>query len=185
MTEQTTRKLHLSDRQQWIDTLQAGDCVLLSGTVYTARDAVHKKWMAHLANGDPLPLDLSSAAVYYAGPTPAPDSLPIGSCGPTTSSRMDVYYPALAEKGLRVTIGKGDRSETVRRCIADTHGIYFCAVGGAGALCAMHITAAEVVAYEELGCESMKRLEFSEMPLYVAIDSRGNSIFDRKGGEKS
>lgn len=182
MTEQTARKLHLSDRDSWIDSLHAGDCVLLSGTVYTARDAVHKKWMERLQKGAPLPLDLSCAAVYYAGPTPAPEGLPIGACGPTTSSRMDVYYPALAEKGLRVTIGKGDRSEKVRRSIAATGGVYFCAIGGAGALCASHITAAEVIAYEELGCESMKRLEFSEMPLYVAIDSRGDSIFDRKGG---
>lgn len=185
MTEQTTRKLHLSDREKWIDTLQAGDCVLLSGTVYTARDAVHKKWMELLQRGASLPLDLSTAAVYYAGPTPTPDGLPIGSCGPTTSSRMDVYYPALAEKGLRITIGKGDRSEQVRRCIADTHGIYFCAIGGAGALCASHIISAEVMAYEELGCESMKRLAFSEMPLYVAIDSRGNSIFGPKDEEKA
>ena len=182
MTEQTIRKLHLSDRDSWIGSLHAGDCVLLSGTVYTARDAVHKKWMERLQKEEPLPLDLSCAAVYYAGPTPAPEGLPIGACGPTTSSRMDVYYPALAEKGLRVTIGKGDRSEEVRRSIAATGGVYFCAIGGAGALCASHITAAEVIAYEELGCESMKRLEFSEMPLYVAIDSHGDSIFDRKGG---
>jgi len=184
MTEKTVRKLHLSERDEWIGSLRAGDCVLLSGTVFTARDAVHKKWMERLGAGEALPLDLPSAAIYYAGPTPAPDGLPIGSCGPTTSSRMDVYYPALAAKGLRVTIGKGDRSEEVRRCIAETGGVYFCAIGGAGALCAAHITSAEVIAYEELGCESMKRLEFSEMPLYVAIDSLGNSIFDR-GGDRA
>ena len=181
MTQKSAPDLHLCDMRTWIPTLHAGDRVLLSGTVYTARDAVHKRWAALNEEGQPLPVSFENAAIYYAGPTPAPDGLPIGSCGPTTSSRMDAYYPALARQGLLVTIGKGDRSEEVRTSIQQTGGIYFCAIGGAGALCAAHIRSARVVAYHELGCESVKELELCRMPLYVGIDSFGHSIFEREG----
>ena len=158
-------------------TLDAGDRVLLSGTVYTARDAAHKRIAALLDAGEALPFPLDGAVVYYAGPTPAPEGLPIGSCGPTTSSRMDVYTPRLLDLGLAGMIGKGGRSEAVREAVARNGAIYLCAVGGAGALAARCVRSLEVVAFDDLGCESVKRLEIERFPLIVGIDSRGGSLF--------
>ena len=157
--------------------LKAGDAILLSGTVYTARDAAHKKIAQALREGALLPFPLSESVIYYAGPTPATHNLPIGSCGPTTSSRMDPYIPLLFENGLRITIGKGDRSTVVYDTIRRYKGLYLCAIGGVGALAASCIKSAEIIAYGELGCESVKRLTIENLPLFVGIDKEGNSIF--------
>jgi fumarate hydratase subunit beta len=157
--------------------LRTFDRVLLSGTIYTARDAAHKKIMALLDEGKGLPFPLAGACIYYAGPTQAPDGLPIGSCGPTTSGRMDVFAPRLLDLGLGAMIGKGERSGPVVDAIVRNRALYLCAVGGAGALACKSICSCEVVAFEELGCESVKRLELKDFPLIVAIDSEGNDIF--------
>ncbi len=173
------KHLNTKNLTEWVSTLTAGEEIRLSGTVYTARDAVHKKIVAALDAGEPLPFPLVGSAIYYAGPTPAKGGLAVGSAGPTTSSRMDPYLPRLASLGQLLTIGKGDRSEAVYTALREHGGAYLCAIGGAGALCAEHIEGAEVIAYEELGCESIKRLVFCDMPLYVGIDARGGSIFER------
>lgn len=157
--------------------IKAGDRVILSGTVYTARDAAHKRIFELLDEGSPLPFDPSGAAIYYAGPTPAPASLPIGSCGPTTSGRMDKYSPRLFDLGVKCVIGKGDRNAEVCRSIEKNGAVYLCAIGGAGALAASCITSCEVIAFEELGCESVKRLTFRDFPLICAIDSTGGNLF--------
>ena len=157
--------------------LKAGDRVLLSGTVYTSRDAAHKRIFAALKNGEKLPYDLNGAAIYYAGPTPAPEYLAIGSCGPTTSGRMDPYAPTLLDAGLTAMIGKGERSEEVCEAICRNKGVYLCAIGGAGALASKCIKSCEVIAYEDLGCESVKKLEFDNFPLIVAIDCSGGNLF--------
>ncbi len=158
-------------------TLRAGDRVLLSGTVYTARDAAHKRIMAALSDDVPLPFSLSDAVIYYAGATPAPDGLPIGACGPTTSGRMDSFAPTLYDHGVVATIGKGERLQTVTDAIVRNNALYLCAVGGAGALAAKCITSCEVIAYDDLGCESVKRLTFCDFPLIVAIDTVGGNLF--------
>lgn len=158
-------------------TLRCGDRVLLSGTVYTARDAAHKRIAAMIENGENLPFELEGACVYYAGPTPAPPGLPIGSCGPTTSSRMDPYAPLLLDKGLACMIGKGPRNADVVDAIARNNAVYLCAIGGAGALAAQCITECEVIAFEDLGCESVKKLTFKDFPLIVGIDCQGGSLF--------
>ncbi len=171
--------LDTSELAEWVSALRAGEELRLSGVVYTARDAAHKKIVQAIEAGAELPFPLVGSAIYYAGPTPAKGGLAVGSAGPTTSSRMDSYLPRLASLGQLVTIGKGDRSEEVYRALRTYGGAYLCAIGGAGALCAEHIESAEVIAYPELGCESVKRFVFREMPLYVGIDSLGGSIFKR------
>ena len=159
--------------------LRAGDRVVLSGTVYTSRDAAHKRLTAAMReqSADALPFPLRDAVIYYAGPTAAPPGRPIGACGPTTSGRMDPYAPMLLDAGLLAMIGKGERSEAVCEAVIRNHAVYFCAVGGAGALAAAHITACEVIAYDDLGCESVKRLTLDQFPLLVAIDSHGGNLF--------
>jgi fumarate hydratase subunit beta len=157
--------------------LRAGSRILLSGTVYTSRDAAHKRIQQLMAQGAPLPFDIDGAAIYYAGPTQAPDNLCIGSCGPTTSSRMDIFTPALLDAGLAAMIGKGGRSEAVCEAIKANGAVYLCALGGAGALACRCITSCEVIAFEDLGCESVKRLTFKDFPLFVAIDAEGGNIF--------
>lgn len=157
--------------------LRAGDKVLLSGTVYTARDAAHKRLMSLLDAGEPLPFPLQGSAIYYCGSTPAPEGKPIGACGPTTSSRMDPYTPRLYDLGLCATIGKGERNPDTCRAIVRNGGIYLCAIGGAGALAAQHVTACRVLAFEDLGCEAIKQLEIFEFPLFVAEDCHGGSLF--------
>jgi fumarate hydratase subunit beta len=160
--------------------LRAGDRAVVSGVVYTARDAAHKAMFRCLDGGGALPFDVRGAVIYYAGPTPARGKWAVGSCGPTTSGRMDAFAPGLYDMGLAATIGKGERSEDVRLAIIRNRAVYLCAVGGAGALIARHITAAEEVAYGELGCESVKRLIVEGLPLTVAIDSNGGNIFSRE-----
>ncbi|MBR3754501.1 MAG: fumarate hydratase C-terminal domain-containing protein [Clostridia bacterium] len=156
--------------------LRAGDRVLLSGTVYTARDAAHKRITELMNKGEALPFELDGACIYYAGPTPTPPGLAIGSCGPTTSSRMDTYAPAFLDKGLAAMVGKGPRSKEVVDAVIRNKAVYLCAVGGAGALAAKCITSCEVIAFEDLGCESVKRLNFNDFPLIVAIDCEGGNI---------
>lgn len=169
--------LNTNELKEKAKTLRAGDKVLLSGTVYTSRDAAHKRIKALLDSGGELPYALDGAAIYYAGPTGAKDGMVIGSCGPTTSSRMDVYSSEFLDKGLSAMIGKGERSEAVCDAIKRNGAVYFCAIGGAGALACKCITECEVIAFEDLGCESVKRLTFREFPLTVAIDSVGGNIF--------
>lgn len=170
-------ELNTSELKEKAKTLRAGEKVLLSGTVYTSRDAAHKRIKALLDSGGDLPYALDGAAVYYAGPTGAKDGMVIGSCGPTTSGRMDVYSPELLDKGLSAMIGKGERSEAVCEAIRRNGAVYFCAIGGAGALACKCITECEVIAFDDLGCESVKRLTFEKFPLIVAIDSVGGNIF--------
>lgn len=170
-------KLSTEELKEKAKTLRAGDKVLLSGTVYTSRDAAHKRIKACIDNGEPLPYELDGAAIYYAGPTGAKDGMAIGSCGPTTSSRMDVYSPLMLDMGLSAMIGKGERSEAVCEAIHRNGAVYFCAIGGAGALACKCITESEVIAFEDLGCESVKKLTFDEFPLIVAIDCAGGNLF--------
>jgi fumarate hydratase subunit beta len=158
--------------------LHAGDKISLTGWVYTARDAAHKRFFALLDAGKPLPFELENAVIYYAGPTPAPAGKPIGSCGPTTSGRMDVFAPRLLDLGLGAMIGKGERNLDVRDAISRNGAIYLCAIGGAGALAARCIKSCEVVAFEDLGCESVKKLWFEKFPLVVANDPSGGDIFE-------
>jgi fumarate hydratase subunit beta len=158
--------------------LSAGDEVFLSGTVYTARDAAHKRIFSLIEKGEDLPFEIKGALIYYAGPTPTRPGMAIGSCGPTTSSRMDVFTPKLLDMGLGGMIGKGKRSKEVCNAIVRNGAIYFCSIGGAGALASMKITESEVIAFEDLGCESVKKLTLNEFPVYVAVDSYGNSIFN-------
>ena len=170
-------RLTSSQLKEYAPQLNCGDRVLLSGTVYTARDAAHKRIVAMMADKQPLPFEIDGASIYYAGPTPAPEGLPIGSCGPTTSSRMDPYAPLLLDNGLIAMIGKGPRNREVVDALVRNKAVYLCAIGGAGALAAQCITSCEVIAFEDLGCESVKRLEFCDFPLIVGIDSQGGSLF--------
>jgi fumarate hydratase subunit beta len=170
-------KISVSELKKVIPTLKAGDNILLSGRVYTARDAAHAKLLELINKGEKLPFDINGAVIYYAGPTEAPEGRPIGSCGPTTSSRMDSFSPTLLDMGLCCMIGKGNRSDEVVKSIVKNSAVYLCAIGGAGALAAKCITECEVIAFPELGCESIKRLEFKDFPLIVGIDCKGNSAF--------
>lgn len=160
-----------------VEKITAGQTCLLSGTVYTARDAAHKQLAALLAESKPLPLDLPGQVIYYVGPCPAPPGRVIGSAGPTTSARMDVYTPALLAAGVRGLIGKGDRSGKVVAALKQHRAVYFAAVGGAGALIARHILQAEVIAFSDLGPEAIHRLEVRDMPLVAVIDIRGNNYY--------
>ncbi len=172
-----TFEIHTSELREKIPELHVGDRVLLSGTVYTARDAAHKKLFELLDGEKPLPFELQGAVIYYAGPTPGHDGMAVGSCGPTTSGRMDGFAPRLLDLGLGAMIGKGERNRAVKDAIVRNRSIYFCAVGGAGALIARQIKVAEEIAFFELGCESVKRMEIENLPLIVAVDSYGEDIF--------
>lgn len=159
-----------------IHRLKAGDTIYLTGQIYTARDAAHKLMAEALQNGQPAPFTYEGNAVFYAGPCPAPPGKPIGSIGPTTAGRMDAYSPALIAAGLRVMIGKGERTPVVVEVIKKYGGIYLVAVGGVAALTAKCVTKSEEVAYSELGTESVKLLEVENLPLVVAIDHTGETI---------
>lgn len=158
-------------------SLRAGDHVLLSGVVYTARDAAHLRMMELLKAGKPLPVDLSGQVIYYAGPTPTPPGKPVGSIGPTTSTRMDASTPALLRCGLRGMIGKGGRSAEVVEAMKACKAVYFAAIGGAAALMAQCVTSLEVICWEDLGPESVKRLTLENLPLIVAVDAEGRDAF--------
>ena len=174
-----TYYLNTSQLNSYNEKLCVGDKVYLSGTVYTARDAAHKRVFELLDSNSPLPFEINNATVYYAGPTPTPKGMAIGSCGPTTSSRMDPYTPRLIDLGLCCMIGKGERSTEVIKSIIKNKAVYLCAIGGAGALAAKHITSCEVIAFKDLGCESIKKLEFDNFPLIVGIDCKGGNIFKK------
>lgn len=171
-------RIHTSELPEKVPTLQAGDRVLLSGTVYTSRDAAHKRIFQLLDEGGVLPYDLKGAVIYYAGPTPAQQGMAVGSCGPTTSGRMDPFAPRLLDLGLTAMIGKGERNQSVIDAIVRNHAVYFCAVGGAGALIAGCVKAAKEIAFFDLGCESVKEFTIEDLPLVVAIDSTGRNLFD-------
>lgn len=160
--------------------LRAGQRLNLTGVMYTARDAAHRRIVEAIGAGDTLPFDLSNQFIYYAGPCPAPPGRVIGSIGPTTSYRMDTYAPVLIQSGLAAMIGKGGRSKAVVRSMVEHGSLYLAAVGGAGALLSRRVVRADVVAYEELGTEAVRRLEVKDFPVVVAIDTAGRSIYCRR-----
>lgn len=169
--------ININELRTYSEKLKAGDMVYLNGTVFTSRDAAHKRIFELLDAGQPLPFDIDGACIYFAGPTPTPEGMVIGSCGPTTSCRMDPYSPRLLDLGLGAMIGKGQRNEAVCDAIIRNKAVYFCAVGGAGALCARSIVACEEIAFKDLGCESVKRLELKDFPVVVGIDCSGGNLF--------
>lgn len=169
--------LNTENINEWVSTLRAGDRVYLSGVVYTARDAAHKRIVQMLDSGDSLPFDINGSVVYFAGPTPAKGDLAIGSIGPTTSSRMDCFSPLMLSLGQKAMIGKGNRSKAVVDSIVENGAVYFAAVGGAGALYSGCIESCSVIGFDDLGCESVKELVVKDFPLLVAIDSQGNSLY--------
>lgn len=160
-------------------SLKAGDYVYLTGVIYTARDAAHKRMDESLNNGDKLPIDIDGNVIYYMGPSPAREGRPIGSAGPTTATRMDKYTPRLLDMGLTGMIGKGKRQPKVKEAIVRNNAVYFAAVGGAGALLSQRILKSDVVAYDDLGTEAIRRLEVENFPVIVVIDSEGNDLYER------
>ena len=178
-----SKHIHAPLVQEELKDLLAGDTVLLSGIIYTGRDAAHKRLTELVERGEALPFALENSIIYYVGPTPAKPGYPIGSAGPTTSYRMDAYAPKLCDLGLIGMIGKGQRSDAVIESIKRNHGVYFAATGGAGALIATCVKKAEVVAFEDLGTEAIRRLTVENLPLIVAIDARGGNLYE-KGPEK-
>lgn len=164
--------------KETVKELRAGDYVYLTGIIYTARDAAHKRMYEALERGESLPLDVQNNVIYYMGPSPAREGRPIGSAGPTTASRMDKYAPSLLDLGLIGMIGKGKRSEAVKEAIVRNGAVYFAAVGGAGALLAGSIKASEVIAYDDLGTEAIRKLEVENFPVIVVIDSEGNDLYE-------
>ncbi|MEE9203336.1 MAG: Fe-S-containing hydro-lyase [Dehalococcoidia bacterium] len=163
--------------RETLSRLKAGDSVAISGVIYTARDAAHKKLIEALEVGEKPPIDLEGITIYYMGPSPAPPGRVIGAAGPTTSGRMDRYTPRLLAAGVRALLGKGFRSPAVREAIREHGAVYMVAIGGAGALISQHIRASEVVAYPELGPEAIRRLEVDELPAIVINDSRGGDLY--------
>jgi len=164
-----------------ISSLNAGDTITLSGNIYTARDAAHSRMHEALKQNKKPPFDYGGQVVFYAGPCPAPPGKPIGSVGPTTAGRMDAYAPDLIDAGLKIMIGKGNRLPQVIEAIKQQKGLYLVAVGGAAALLAKCVLSSDIVAYEDLGTEAIRRLKIEKMPLIVAIDSRGGSVFRQYG----
>lgn len=162
-----------------VSELKAGDYVYLTGTVYTARDAAHKRLYEALQRGEDIPLELQNNIIYYLGPSPAREGQVIGSAGPTTSSRMDKYTPLLLEKGLKGMIGKGKRSDEVIESMHKNHAVYFAAIGGAGALLSKCIKKSEVIAYEDLGTEAIRKLEVENLPIIVVIDDDKHNLYNR------
>ena len=168
-------------------SLKAGDYVYITGTIYTARDAAHLRMYEALDQNEPLPVEMAHNIIYYMGPSPAREGRPIGSAGPTTASRMDKYAPRLLDLGLKGMIGKGKRSDAVKEAIVRNGAVYFAAVGGAGALLSKSITASEVIAYDDLGTEAIRRLEVENFPVIVVIDAEGNNLYEtaiREYGER-
>lgn len=159
-------------------SLKAGDYVYITGTIYTARDAAHLRMYEALNRKEPLPIGMAHNIIYYMGPSPAREGRPIGSAGPTTASRMDKYAPDLLDLGLKGMIGKGKRNTAVKEAIVRNQAVYFAAVGGAGALLSKSITASEVVAYDDLGTEAIRKLEVENFPVIVVIDADGNDLYE-------
>ena len=173
------RHINVPFSKEIASELRAGDYVYLTGTIYTARDAAHKRMDDALNNGEKLPIDIEGITIYYMGPSPAREGRPIGSAGPTTSTRMDKYTPRLLDMGMTAMIGKGKRQQTVMDAIVRNKAVYFAAVGGAGALLAKCITKSEVVAYDDLGTEAIRRLEVKDFPVIVVVDSLGNNLYKK------
>lgn len=161
-----------------IENLKSGDYVYITGTIYTARDAAHKRMYEALNNGEKLPMSMEDNVIYYMGPSPARDGRPIGSAGPTTASRMDKYAPSLLDLGLKGMIGKGKRSEVVKDAIVRNKAVYFAAVGGAGAILSKCIKESKVIAYDDLGTEAIRELKVENFPVIVVIDSEGNNLYE-------
>ena len=159
-------------------TLKSGDYVYLTGTIYTARDAAHKRMYEDLMKKEALPFDIRGNVIYYMGPSPAREGRPIGSAGPTTASRMDKYTPALLDLGMQGMIGKGKRTEEVREAMIRNGAVYFAAVGGAGALLSKSILSSEVIAYDNLGTEAVRKLSVKDFPVVVVMDSQGNNLYE-------
>ena len=161
-----------------VNSLKAGDCVYITGTIYTARDAAHKRMYEAIKNGENIPFELKNNLLYYLGPSPAREGQVIGSAGPTTSSRMDKYTPLLLEHGLKGMIGKGKRSDNVIESMYKNNAVYFAAIGGAGALLSKCIKKAEVIAYDDLGTEAIRKLEVENLPAIVVIDNKKNNMYE-------
>ena len=172
------KKIHVPFTKEEVVTLQAGDYVYLTGTIYSARDAAHKRMYETMLEGNEIPMNLKDNVIYYLGPTPAKEGQIIGSAGPTTASRMDKYTPLLLDNGLNGMIGKGKRSQTVIDAIVRNKAVYFAAVGGAGALLSKCIKKSEVIAYDDLGTEAIRKMEVENFPVIVVIDSEGHNLYE-------
>jgi fumarate hydratase subunit beta len=172
------KKITLPLNEETLEDLRAGDDVLLTGTIYVGRDAAHKRMIEALDRGEKLPFDIKGQTIYFMGPTPARPGKPIGAAGPTTSGRMDSYSPRLIAEGLKGMIGKGMRSAAVKEAMKQHKAVYFGAIGGAGALASKSIKKAEVVAYEKLGAEALRRLEVSDFPVTVVNDAHGGDLYE-------
>ena len=172
------RQLQVPFSKEEAKTLRAGDYVYLTGTIYTARDAAHKRMQEAMDRGEELPVSIEGNIIYYMGPSPAREGRPIGSAGPTTSSRMDKYAPALLDMGLGAMIGKGKRSQAVKDAIVRNGSVYFAAVGGAGAILSQRIKSSQVIAYEDLGTEAIRKLEVENFPVIVVIDHEGRDLYE-------
>lgn len=173
------KRIDVPFNREVADTLTAGDYVYLSGIIYTARDAAHKRMQESLDKNEALPIDIKDQIIYYMGPSPAREGKVIGSAGPTTASRMDKYAPNLMDLGLIGMIGKGKRTQAVKDAMMRNGTVYFAAVGGAGALLSKCITSAEVVAYDDLGTEAIRKLTVKDFPVIVVMDSKGNNLYER------
>ena len=171
--------IHAPLDAETISGLKTGDFVYITGTIYTARDAAHKRMSETLAKGDSLPIELENNIIYYLGPSPAREGRPIGSAGPTTSGRMDKYTPALLDLGLKGMIGKGRRSREVKEAVVKNGCVYFAAIGGAGALLSKAIKASEVIAYDDLGTEAIRKLEVEDFSVIVVMDAGGNDLYEK------
>lgn len=172
------RHIQAPMKREDVKNLKSGDYVYITGTIYTARDAAHKRMFEAIERGEQLPLEIENNIIYYMGPSPAREGRPIGSAGPTTASRMDKYAPTLLDRGLIGMIGKGKRSVAVKDAIVRNGAVYFAAVGGAGALLSKSIKASEVIAYDDLGTEAIRKLEVENFPVIVVIDSEGNNLYE-------
>ncbi len=177
MSQTEPIKLQTPLTGQTVKGLKAGQKVLISGAIYTARDMAHKRLCKTIDSGESLPFELEGAVIYFLGPTPARPGKVIGAAGPTTSSRMDAFSPKLIQKGLRAMIGKGYRNDEVRQSLKDNTAVHLAAIGGAGALLSKKIISAEVIAYDDLGTEAVRKLEVKEFPAIVAYDSHGNTVY--------
>ena len=171
------RKINVPISKEDAKSLKAGDYVYLTGTIYSARDAAHKRMSEALERGEQLPFDIKGNVIYYMGPSPAREGRPIGSAGPTTAGRMDPYTPTLLDLGMGGMIGKGKRTKEVVDAVVRNDAVYFAAVGGAGALLSQRIKSSEVIAYDDLGPEAIRKLEIENLPVVVVIDSEGNDLY--------
>lgn len=172
------RKITAPIDKETAKSLHAGDYVKITGTIYTARDAAHKRLYEALEKGEELPIDINGTTIYYMGPSPAREGRPIGSAGPTTASRMDKYAPKLLDLGMTGMIGKGKRTQEVLDAVVRNEGVYFAAVGGAGAILSKKIIASEIVAYEDLGTEAIRKLTVEDFPVIVVADCQGNNLYE-------